>query len=479
MKVLLAAALSVPLLASAHKAILPRQATTTPVPTPSPPISQGLPSGSALTPPATGSTLPSVSFSLAATNPTAIPVSLISSGTLTTATIPLTTIQPAGAVPTYIPGAPPLPDLSTVLPSDYPPLDKPPPIDHPLVKQWVAEVLASGIDIPNITVTVLGGCPANPEAAADQSRCWWTCGGCVDDSDITTCPDKLTWGLTHDDGPAPYTPNLLQYLSAAKLSTTFFNVGSRVISYPNTLRDAYMAGNQIAVHTWSHPQMTTLTNEEIIAELGWTRKVIKDVLGVTPLYWRPPYGDIDNRVRAISKAMNLIPVMWTRLSPTVTFDTGDFNVAGGTNSVSQVLSNWQNIISNASTINTGFIVLEHDLFLQTVEIATGYILPAALANNPPLKITPVIDCLHKPWNQAYLETNDNKTNPIPNPNEGKVVINGTNGGGAQAGGGSGSGSGSGSGNSNQSGGAVPSGVVHSGLLAIAGSVALALFAFLA
>jgi peptidoglycan/xylan/chitin deacetylase (PgdA/CDA1 family) len=36
------------------------------------------------------------------------------------------------------------------------------------------------------------------------------------------------------------------------------------------------------VHTWSHPSLTTLTNEEIIAELGWSKKIISDVLGVTP-----------------------------------------------------------------------------------------------------------------------------------------------------------------------------------------------------
>ena len=47
------------------------------------------------------------------------------------------------------------------------------------------------------------------------------------------------------------------------------------------------------VHTWSHPSLTTLSNEEIIAELGWSRKIIKDILGVTPNMMRPPFGDIE------------------------------------------------------------------------------------------------------------------------------------------------------------------------------------------
>lgn len=39
---------------------------------------------------------------------------------------------------------------------------------------------------------------------------------------------------------------------------------------------------------WSHPAMTSLTNQQIVAELKWTEKAIQSVIGVTPIYWRPP-----------------------------------------------------------------------------------------------------------------------------------------------------------------------------------------------
>jgi len=32
----------------------------------------------------------------------------------------------------------------------------------------------------------------------------------------------------------------------------------------------------IAVHTWSHRHMPTLTNLEIVAELGWTMEIIRN-----------------------------------------------------------------------------------------------------------------------------------------------------------------------------------------------------------
>lgn len=68
-------------------------------------------------------------------------------------------------------------------------------------------------------------------------------------------------------------------------------------------------------------------------------------------------------------------------------------------------------MDNVSTMSTGFIVLEHDLFEQTVQLATGYILPDALAHVPKFNITPVVNCINLPMSDAYVETNDNATNP--------------------------------------------------------------------
>ncbi|PAV21833.1 glycoside hydrolase deacetylase [Pyrrhoderma noxium] len=357
---------------------------------------------------------PQVSVSLISQNPTAVPLSSIIAGESSSATIALPTTFTAGAIPSGIDNAPALPALSSIVAANYPPMDKQPPTDSDEVQQWIQEVQNSGISIPTFSPTNdSGACSANAEAAADSSRCWWTCGGCTRDTDITTCPDKLTWGLTYDDGPAFYTPNLLQYLDEQQLKTTFFTIGSRVLENPATLQTEYMTGHQIGVHTWSHPPLTTLSTEEIIAEFGWTKKIIKDVIGLTPNTFRPPYGDIDDRVRAIAAAMGLTPVMWTRLSAVATFDTQDFDINGGAVSSSQVISNFNQIMGNATSIDTGFIVLEHDLFEQTVQLATGYILPEALAHQPAFKLQPVITCQGMPMANAYIETNDNSTNPPP------------------------------------------------------------------
>ena len=132
----------------------------------------------------------------------------------------------------------------------------------------------------------------------------------------------------------------------------------------DALADSYADGHQIAVHTWSHPYLTSLTNAEIVAELLWTRQIIYDILGVEPAYMRPPYGDIDNRVRYICNMLGFKVVIWD-------FDTEDWMIDNGLTAES-VISGFESNVTNvfmASSATTGFITLEHEMYNYTVAAA--------------------------------------------------------------------------------------------------------------
>ena len=64
-----------------------------------------------------------------------------------------------------------------------------------------------------------------------------------------------------------------------------FFIGSNVMDWPLQALRAHDEGHQICVHTWSHQYMTALSNEVVFAELYYTQKAIKAVLGVTPQCW--------------------------------------------------------------------------------------------------------------------------------------------------------------------------------------------------
>lgn len=329
---------------------------------------------------------------------------IVATATNEPASLVPTTTYAGGVTPTHIPNAPPIP-TSYPSPANFPTLDVHAAPNSTQVQQWLSELDLS--DVPNLSLTN-GSCATSPEAAADPSRCWWTCGGCTRSTDIVDCPTKYDWGLSYDDGPSPWTPALLEFFAEKNITSTFFVVGSRVVSRPQILIDEYMSGHQIAVHTWSHPYLTTLSNEQIVAELGWSKKVIHDTIGVTPAFFRPPYGDIDDRVRSIAAKMGLTPIIWTRAQGQ-TFDTTDWNIPGGTATGESSLGRFEEILNLATQIDNGFIVLEHDLWPQTIDLALGYVLPMATNSSSPYKLKDINSCLSLPPGNAYIETSNNET----------------------------------------------------------------------
>jgi hypothetical protein len=126
---------------------------------------------------------------------------------------------------------------------------------------------------------------------------------------------------------------------------------------------------------------------------------------------RPPFGDIDDRVRAICLAMGMVPIIWTSTKDGGKFDTNDWMVAGGSMSGNQSVASFKQILANATAIDTGFIVLQHDLFEITVNLAVGYTLDLALAHEPKLDLKPIGECTGIGPENIYLETNTNTSFP--------------------------------------------------------------------
>ncbi|KAG0289471.1 chitin deacetylase [Linnemannia gamsii] len=273
----------------------------------------------------------------------------------------------------------------------YPPRDKVPDINSPQVKAWVAQIdwskvpdipLAPGIDAKSPHYPL---CP--PDADIDRSSCWWSCDGCTAPEDIITCPSANQWGLTYDDGPSVVTRSMTKILQEKKLTATFFIVGSRVLEYPDVLREQVEQGHHIAMHTWSHSGLTTLSNHQIVAEIRWTEKVIRDVTGLTMKYVRPPFGDIDNRVREILKQMGYTVVIWTK-----GWDTNDWKMLMHEIPQREIVQNFKTALDNRADIRSsddnpaGPITLEHDLTIDTIHISKTLIEMAEAKGLQPMNL---------------------------------------------------------------------------------------------
>ncbi|KAI9209611.1 uncharacterized protein BJ171DRAFT_484536 [Polychytrium aggregatum] len=220
-------------------------------------------------------------------------------------------------------------------------------------------------------------------------------------ADITACGNSKTWSLTYDDGPSEYTPGLLDQLDTVGVKTTFFVIGCNVANNPSILRRAYQAGHQIGIHTWTHPSLPKLTSEQIVAEIMWTAKIIRDITGQTPTYMRPPYGDIDARVRGLLHKMGLKVVIWNRDTDDWELQTFNPNAQNSSQvvtptSVRASISSWI-----ASPPAEGIISLEHDLFQLPAQIAGETLQRVSMAG---FNINTVASCVGTaPYNNTAIE----------------------------------------------------------------------------
>ena len=166
-----------------------------------------------------------------------------------------------------------------------------------------------------------------------------------------------------DDGPnAVNTVTALEAFRTRNLPGTFFVVGQEVLSNPATLRRAYQEGHEIAIHSWSHSDLATLTDDQIVAELVWTARIVKDTIGQTPTLFRPPYGSTNARVLRLANGMGLRVVNWNR-------DTNDWLFSfypdqrpsapyNPTDTPSAIAANFQRWVAEPMR---GTISLQHDI----------------------------------------------------------------------------------------------------------------------
>jgi len=287
-----------------------------------------------------------------------------------------------------VPPPPPTSPQAFTFSATYPAVNAIPDITSTQAKQWISQINMASV--PNFPVV-----PATKDGSpgplkTDPGSCDWTYNNCYGPTDIYTCPVGY-WGLTYDDGPSQYSPTLYDALLKTNTKATLFWIGSNVYTNPQVAKRACGDGHQIAVHTWSHHPSTSLTNEQFIVEVKWTESAIKEVCGVTPKYFRPPYGDIDNRIRGLLSQMGYVAVIWD-------IDTNDWQMPpGGTKTAAEIDALFAGWISTNNANKTGHICLEHEIYETSITEAIKQ-LPNIRANWKPM---PVASCVND--SHPYVE----------------------------------------------------------------------------
>jgi cellulose synthase/poly-beta-1,6-N-acetylglucosamine synthase-like glycosyltransferase/spore germination protein YaaH/peptidoglycan/xylan/chitin deacetylase (PgdA/CDA1 family) len=101
--------------------------------------------------------------------------------------------------------------------------------------------------------------------------------------------------LTFDDGPDPrWTPQILSILEAKHVPATFFIVGENALTNRGLLQREVRDGDEVGSHTYTHPNLATVSKTQVLFELNTTQRLFQAFTGRTLKLFRAPFfGDAE------------------------------------------------------------------------------------------------------------------------------------------------------------------------------------------
>lgn len=119
--------------------------------------------------------------------------------------------------------------------------------------------------------------------------------------------------LTFDNGyENGHTAKILDVLKEKRVPAVFFVTGHYIQDQPELLKRMVREGHIIGNHTWSHPNLTQISDERMIDELNQVKEKISTVTGQKEmLFLRPPQGIFNKRTLAVSEQLGYINAFWS------------------------------------------------------------------------------------------------------------------------------------------------------------------------
>ncbi len=119
--------------------------------------------------------------------------------------------------------------------------------------------------------------------------------------------------LTFDNGyENGYTAQILDVLRDKQVPAAFFVTGQYIKQEPELLKRMVNEGHIIGNHSWSHPDMTTISDAQIREELQKVKQAVGDITGQKDMFFlRPPRGIFSDRTLSISREEHYYNVFWS------------------------------------------------------------------------------------------------------------------------------------------------------------------------
>ena len=129
---------------------------------------------------------------------------------------------------------------------------------------------------------------------------------------------------------ADKTKGIIDILNSYGVKGTFFLVGFWMDKYPEETKMIADAGFDIGNHSKNHYNMSKLSKDDVVYEIESVNEQIKNLTGITPKYFRPPFGDYNNTLLDVVEDKGMVGVQWT-------IDTLDWKGLSGAQIAERVL----------------------------------------------------------------------------------------------------------------------------------------------
>lgn len=122
---------------------------------------------------------------------------------------------------------------------------------------------------------------------------------------------RAVW-LTIDDGPSADTLAVLDLLDRYRAKACFFVVAERALASPALVQEILRRGHELGNHSFSHPEkwFWALPPAAMRAQIGRAQRVLGDISGRPPRWFRAVVGMANPFVAAVLKPLGLTRVAW-------------------------------------------------------------------------------------------------------------------------------------------------------------------------
>ena len=199
----------------------------------------------------------------------------------------------------------------------------------PAIATVSSDGIITGVDYGTVTITATG-----------------KYSGLTDSCQLKVCDVKQV-ALTFDDGPAPRTDDLLDFLKENDIRVTFFLVANRMTYYASDVKREAAEGHELGYHSYDHSTQTALSSARITSDFQKSDNHLYELTGKHFTVWRTPGGAYNARV------LDCVPlphILWSD-------DTLDWKTRNAYSVYSAIIR----------MAGDGDIILLHDLHGTTVD----------------------------------------------------------------------------------------------------------------